>query len=82
MRTARAVLLIAAAALAAGVLSGCSFYDYLNHDDTVTLRAGDSVKANLERSTINPSKRSMYKVHGLGADGDQIPEDEEAEAAQ
>ena len=71
---------IVALVLAAPLLSGCSMFDYLNHRDTVTLRAGDSVRANLERSTINPSKRSMFNVHGLGADGDQIPEETEAEA--
>ena len=65
------------ALLLAGCLSGCSAADYLNRRDTVTLRAGESVRANLEQQTINPSKASMYNQRGLGADGNQIPSDEE-----
>ena len=48
--------------------SGCT-YDYLQHTDRVAYSAGDAVKANLERETINPSKRSMQVTSGLGKNG-------------
>ncbi len=62
--------LIMAAGLAALALavSGCA-YDYLQHTDRVAYSAGDAVKANLERETIDPSKQSMYKTKGLGRNG-------------
>ena len=58
-------------------LSGCA-YDYLQHSDRVAYSAGDAVRANLERETINPSKKSMYKTKGLGGDGVVIVEEPEA----
>lgn len=62
----------AIAALCTLLLSGCG-YDYLNHTDRVSYAAGDAVHANLERETINPSKRSMYRTGGLGKNGSVIP---------
>jgi len=58
----------ALAGLAALLLSGCA-YDYLQHTDRVGYSAGDAVKANLERETISPSRRSMYVTSGLGRNG-------------
>lgn len=49
-------------------LAGCS-YDYLQHTDRVSFRAGNAVAQNLESETINPSKRSMYAKGGLGKNG-------------
>jgi hypothetical protein len=49
-------------------LAGCS-YDYLQHTDRVSFRAGNAVAQNLESETINPSKRSMYTKGGLGKNG-------------
>ena len=60
------------AALLALVLSGCA-YDYLQHSDRVAYSAGDAVKANLERETISPSKKSMYVTSGLGQNGSVVP---------
>ena len=67
--TARIVVL---AAIAAGLLSGCA-YDYLQHTDRVSYRAGDAVRANLESETTNPDKRSMYVTTGLGKNGAILP---------
>jgi len=58
----------AALALALAALSGCS-YDYMSGLDRVSPSAGNAVKANLARETINPSKKSMYDTTGLGKDG-------------
>lgn len=58
-------LLWATLALALG---GCT-YDYLQRTDRVAYSAGDAVRANLERETIDPSKGSMKKTKGLGANG-------------
>ena len=57
-------------------LAGCSLYDYRNHSDRVAYSAGDAVKANLERETTDPSKKSMNKLTGLGKDGSQVPPSE------
>lgn len=54
------------------LLGGCS-YDYLQHTDRVAYSAGNAVKANLERETINPSKGSMYDTSGLGKNGAVVP---------
>ena len=78
MSSSRPALGLLAVATLLLPLAGCGMFDYLNRRDTVTLRAGDSVKANLEQQTINPSKASMYDTKGLGVDGDQIPDEEEA----
>ncbi len=57
-------------ALAAALLLGGCSYDYVQHTDRVGYSAGDAVKANLERETKSPSKRSMYSTTGLGRNGD------------
>jgi|EndMetStandDraft_2_1072991.scaffolds.fasta_scaffold02495_3 hypothetical protein len=49
-------------------LSGCA-YDYMQRTDRVAFSAGNAVQANLARETTNPSKKSMTKTDGLGADG-------------
>jgi hypothetical protein len=72
MRTSVTVMKRAAlAATLAGLLSGCS-YDYLQHTDRVAYSTGNAVRANLERETINPSRRSMYSTKGLGRNGSVI----------
>lgn len=63
-----AVRIAALAATLALLLGGCA-YDYLQHTDRISYKAGDAVKANLERETINPSKRSMRVTSGLGKNG-------------
>ena len=65
--------LLAGAGVAAIALGGCS-YDYFNHSDKVSYSAGDAVKANLARETINPSKKKMNDTTGLGKNGDVIPD--------
>ncbi len=57
------------------LLAGCSSADYYNRRDRVTLAGGDAVRQNLERETLNPAKKSMYDVSGLGDDGDVIPKE-------
>ena len=69
-RTQRFVI-AAAIALALG---GCS-YDYLQRTDRVGYSAGDAVKANLERETLDPAKGSAYSTKGLGKNGVVVPED-------
>jgi hypothetical protein len=69
MRTASLI----ATALLALALSACTF-DYLNNLDRVTLAGGNAVQSNLERETIDPSKRQSYRTRGLGADGSVIPD--------
>ena len=49
-------------------LAGC-VYDYAQHTDRVSFRAGNAVAQNLEAETINPAKRSMYAKGGLGKNG-------------
>ena len=68
---------VALAGAAALLLSGCA-YDYLQHSDRVAYSAGDAVKANLERETISPSKKSMYVTSGLGGNGQVTPQAEDA----
>jgi hypothetical protein len=63
---------IGLAAIVAPLLGGCT-YDYLQHTDRVGYGAGDSVAANLEGETINPSKGSMYVTSGLGKNGSVMP---------
>lgn len=67
-----AFLKLAASLGLAATLSGCS-YDYLQRTDRVAYSAGDAVRANLERETTNPTKRSQYVTKGLGRDGNVIP---------
>ncbi len=65
---------MAAAGLAAALLAGCT-YDYLQRTDRVGYSAGDAVRANLERETESPTRRSMYDTRGLGKDGKVIREE-------
>lgn len=67
---ANVITVLALSALAAG----CT-YEQANHSDRVTLAAGNAVRANLERETVNPSKGSMYWLRGLGRNGVVIPQD-------
>lgn len=62
----------ALAALLPLLMGGCT-YDYLQHTDRVAYSAGNAVKANLERETISPSKRSMYVTSNLGKNGSVMP---------
>ena len=67
----RAILVAAAflaMAAATAPLAGCA-YDYAQHTDRVSYASGNAVKANLEMSTTNPSKRSTYSTSGLGKNG-------------
>jgi len=52
----------------AALLGGCT-YDYIQRTDRVAYSAGDAVRANLERETMNPSSRSQYVTKGLGKNG-------------
>jgi hypothetical protein len=62
------------AALALGALpAGCT-YDYLQHTDRVGYSAGNAVRANLAMETINPWKRDMYDMRGLGKNGVVVPQ--------
>jgi hypothetical protein len=65
----------AALILTASLLGGCASYDYLQRTDRIGYHAGDAVKANLERETINPSSGAMYDTTGLGKNGSVIPAD-------
>lgn len=64
---------LAAVAIAAATLLGGCAWDYLNHEDRVSYRAGNAVDANLEQETVNPSKGSMYVTQGLGKNGAVVP---------
>jgi hypothetical protein len=59
-----------ALAIVLGVsLTGCSTYDYTQHTDQVAFSAGDAVKANLARETVDPSNKAMNDTSGLGKNG-------------
>jgi hypothetical protein len=49
-------------------LGGCA-YDYTQRTDRVAYSAGNAVKANLERETVNPTSASRYSTKGLGRNG-------------
>jgi hypothetical protein len=66
--SARIALAIVVGSAMALALSGCT-YDYIQRTDRVAYSAGDAVRANIERETINPSKGSMKVTTGLGRDG-------------
>ena len=66
------LLRLAATAALALALGGCA-YDYMQHTDRVSFHGGDAVHANLEQETVNPSKRSMKSVAGLGRNGSLLP---------
>ena len=63
----------AALILTASLMSGCASYDYLQHTDRISYRAGNAVEANLQRETITPWDWSMYDTSGLGKNGSVIP---------
>ena len=63
---------LAAASAIALILGGCS-YDYFQRTDRVSHSAGDAVKANLERETVNPSPKSSNSTGGLGKNGEVSP---------
>ncbi len=73
-KNASALKTLAAIGATALLLGGCS-WDYLNHEDRVSYKAGNAVKANLARETTNPSKKSQNDTSGLGKNGDVIPDD-------
>lgn len=58
MRSSRRNKAIALLVALVGV-SGCA--DYLNHRDSVSLRAGDAVEANSAIHIINPSPPGAYE---------------------
>ena len=68
MRAAITLAAFLAVAAATAPLAGCA-YDYAQHTDRVSYASGNAVKANLEMSTMNPSKRSTYSTKGLGKNG-------------
>ncbi len=68
MKAALTLSAFVAMAVATAPLAGCA-YDYAQHTDQVSYAAGNAVKANLEMSTMNPSKRSTYSTTGLGKNG-------------
>lgn len=53
-------------------LAGC-VYDYTNHEDRLSYSAGDAVKANLIKETVDPEYPGMYSKKGLGRNGILIP---------
>jgi hypothetical protein len=69
----RSLIASAAIVLLASLAVGCAKYDYLQRTDRVSYHAGNAVKANLERETINPSSRWQYDTSGLGKNGSVIP---------
>ena len=78
MNVRRSLAGSAALILMVSLVGGCADFDYRQHTDRISYRAGDAVKANLERETINPSGRSMYDVSGLGENGRVLPPDPSA----
>jgi len=73
MNAPRSLIGTAALILMASLVGGCASYDYLQRTDRISYRAGNAVKANLERETINPWSWSMYDTTGLGKNGSVIP---------
>ena len=73
MNPRRSLIGTAAIILMASLVGGCASYDYLQRTDRISYRAGNAVKANLERETINPWSWSMYDTTGLGKNGSVIP---------
>ena len=71
--TAGRTLIGSAAVVLLASLAGCASYDYLQHSDRISYRAGNAVRANLERETLDPSNGSMYDTGGLGKNGSVMP---------
>jgi hypothetical protein len=74
----RNVVLPALAATALLALSGCT-YDYLQNSDGLAYSAGDAVRANLQRQTIDPARDSTWSTRGLGRNGAVLAVDRPAE---
>lgn len=53
-------------------LGGCA-YDYMQRSDRIAYSAGNAVKANLERETDDPARKSGTSTKGLGKNGLVIP---------
>ena len=68
-KTIKRAVIVGALALS---LSGCT-YDYFQNTDRVAHGAGDAVKANLERETIDPADGSANSTKGLGKNGVAAP---------
>ena len=68
MRTVSSAVRLAALLGLAAMLGGCT-YDYIQRTDRVAYSAGDAVRANLERETMNPSSKAQYNTKGLGRNG-------------
>jgi DNA-binding transcriptional regulator LsrR (DeoR family) len=64
-------LAIVAGIASALCLGGCT-YDYLQRTDRVGYSAGEAVRANIERETTDPHRRSVRSVQGLGKDGQVV----------
>ena len=73
MNARRSLIGTAVLIVMASLVGGCASYDYLQRTDRISYRAGDAVRANLERETINPWDWSMYDTTGLGKNGSVIP---------
>lgn len=65
---ARFMLGVAVAVLPLG---GCA-YDYMHRSDGIAYSSGNAVKANLERETANPSRKSSWTTKGLGKNGQVV----------
>lgn len=81
-RTSLTVLKNAALAATLALLTSGCVHDYMQRSDRISYSAGDAVKANLERETIDPSKDSMNNLSGLGRNGYVIPAPEDDSATQ
>ena len=64
--------LIVLAAVLTLPLAGCA-YDYMQRTDRVSYSAGNAVRANIERETINPSSKNKTSTKGLGKNGAVVP---------
>lgn len=81
MNGRNAFVATATAILLALPLGGCGF-DYLQHTDRIGYRAGDAVRANLERETLDPAHASMLDITGLGKNGSVQPKPAETAPVQ
>lgn len=63
---------LAAVLAMATALAGCT-YDYMQRTDRVAYSAGNAVRANIERETMNPTSTSRYSTKGLGRNGEIKP---------
>ena len=61
------------ATLLALTVSGCA-YDYMQRTDRVAYSAGNAVRANIERETINPASKNKSSTAGLGKNGSVVPD--------